>query len=135
MTPPTTETGLASNPRDDFIGDVAEAAALEREDARNLVPEFVNTFSLFVDDSSQAMLIDLIPDTLQSRAGNVDDAEQPTLKDLFLALSRREDVTEDRAAVHARAVASAMAKHCDEAELTRFLESLPAEFADLFPSD
>ncbi len=127
-----TEMGLEPNPHSDFVGEVAERAGLSRDDAKDLVPEFLETIRRFAPEVTSAQIVDLIPPELRDRTEEKTPVDDPTIRDFFLELAEDEDVTARRAARHARAVASTISDRAESQELEGIKSGLPAELADLF---
>lgn len=106
-----------------FYTAVSEEARLPRDDARDLVSDFLNAISSFVGEDAWGVLVGLAPDDIGVEQSDEVDVEG-TIEEFLLEMSDVEAVEAGRAAEHARVVAETLRSRADDSQLEDLRESI-----------
>lgn len=108
----------------DFLARVSERARVPQDDAEALVRDFMGALTGVVDRESWDLVRRLMPEPIEVSWEDGADYESTNVEQFLLEVSRREPVAEDRAAEHARAVASAIREQATAEELEHLASTI-----------
>lgn len=103
-----------------FVKDLAESAHLNKEDAQDLIADFLEALPGFVDRETWDFIHELVPVEVTADWEQVGgEPEDRTMEEFLVEMSREEGVESPRAAEHARAIAETIHSHSDPDQMER----------------
>lgn len=94
-----------------FLEKVSDRARVPEGDAHELVQDFVDALSKFVESDQLGVVLGMIPVDVKRPDSSGAEAEDVTIDAFLSEMSDEESVGDGRAAEHARAVAETLGEH------------------------